>query len=259
MKQPDFIQIPTQLLSNKNLQPTDRIIYGYIYWMTKLKNDKCFASNDTFAELANCSASLVSKALTRLEENGYIRRIFDEETNHRKEIIPLVSYQTLAQTCQGGLDKRARGGSTNVLQKNSSKKNSSKKYSAKAENAKEDDYQVVEVDDSGQEITHDEWNNSIKKKNARAELLDKKKRISEIFWKYSEAQPKNNAEKAHFRMVNDQFLKPLAQTFEIEDIEKAIKYCKREFGSEGLSWSLSAVSKHILNAREQGKDKDFYI
>ncbi len=93
-KNPDFIVIPHQLILDKELQPADRILYGIIYWFTKLKNEKCTASNETLKELCGFkNYRTIINSLSRLEKRGYIiRRYLDEEKKKREEIIPLVTF-----------------------------------------------------------------------------------------------------------------------------------------------------------------------
>jgi len=92
-KYPEFIIIPYQVAFDKNLQPLDQKLYGIIYWITRLKNEKCFASNEILAELCNTSADTIRHSLARLEKSGYIQRIYaDEQKKIRTEIIPLVTF-----------------------------------------------------------------------------------------------------------------------------------------------------------------------
>jgi DNA-binding MarR family transcriptional regulator len=94
MFQPDFVQIPTQLLLDTDLHVFDRIVYGYIYWMEQLKDGVCTASNETLAELAQTTPRNVVKGLERLEAKGYIRRVFSQDnSNHRVKIEALVSFR----------------------------------------------------------------------------------------------------------------------------------------------------------------------
>lgn len=93
MNQPDFIQIPTILLQDKDLKPLDRIVYGYVYVFSILKNKSCFLSNSGLAKLCGSSPSSIANCLTRLEKKQYIMRNFkDEKKKKRTEIIPLVKY-----------------------------------------------------------------------------------------------------------------------------------------------------------------------
>lgn len=111
MTQPDFIQIPTQVLTDPMLQPLDKVLYGYVYWMHKLKDGTCTANNQTLAELCNSASRSISRSLEQLEAAGYIKRVYDDETSkHRTRIECLVSYGKPTpvppdQTDVGGYDQ----------------------------------------------------------------------------------------------------------------------------------------------------------
>ena len=94
IKNPDFLIIPHQIILDKNLQPLDRILYGVIYWLVKLKNERCMASNKTLKELCGCKTNrAISNSLENLEKQGYIqRRYFDNKKRKREEIIPLIVF-----------------------------------------------------------------------------------------------------------------------------------------------------------------------
>lgn len=95
MKQPDFIIIPTQLLGDDRLQALDRELFGYIYWMTKLALMKCVAGNKLLAELTHASQRGVANSLNRLEKQGYISRIYQDESNRvRVEIVCNLAFNT---------------------------------------------------------------------------------------------------------------------------------------------------------------------
>jgi hypothetical protein len=90
---PDFIQIPCILLDDDDIRPTDCFVYAVVYWYTKLKLEKCTASNKTIADIAKVQKESVTNSLSRLSKKGYIQVILDDQ-NHRLEIIPLVTYGT---------------------------------------------------------------------------------------------------------------------------------------------------------------------
>ena len=87
---PDFYLIPTDVASLST--PHESFVYAVIYWFHSMRYGKCTASNERIAESLpyDSSGNSVTNALTRLEENGLIRRIMNG--NERKQIIPLVSY-----------------------------------------------------------------------------------------------------------------------------------------------------------------------
>lgn len=92
-KNPDFLLIPYIIVSCDKLQLPDKFIYGTIYWLAKLKNEKCFASNKTLAEISQCSSGSVANGLKRLEDCGFIKRVFTNSSKkEREEIIPLVGF-----------------------------------------------------------------------------------------------------------------------------------------------------------------------
>lgn len=93
IKLPDFIIIPYPLLEDKEITLIDERLYGMIYWFTKLKNEKCTASNATLAELIKSTPRSVQNSLNMLEKKGFIKRYFKEKSNHRSEISVLITYE----------------------------------------------------------------------------------------------------------------------------------------------------------------------
>ena len=90
---PEFLIIPYQLIADENIQPLDERVYGVIYWLTKLKGEKCIASNPTLAELARATSKSLQRSLLRLEKEQYIYRKYKDETRKiRQEIIPLIVF-----------------------------------------------------------------------------------------------------------------------------------------------------------------------
>lgn len=96
MELPDFLIIPSDILEDSNLTPLDGYVYGLVYWYTKLKLEKCIASNAQIARMLGASPSGVSHSLTKLSRKGFIKVILDD-FNQRKEIVPLISFNTPTQ------------------------------------------------------------------------------------------------------------------------------------------------------------------
>ena len=90
---PDFIQIPYQLIKDKTLAPLDRLVYGAVYFYSKMRGERCFATNAAIASLLASTSKTVSRSLQKLEDRRYIMRGFsDPDTKvNRVEIIPLVA------------------------------------------------------------------------------------------------------------------------------------------------------------------------
>lgn len=69
---PEFIQIPSLVLQDKTLKSSDKFLFGYIYWFTKMKNENCTASNETLGQLTGITPRSISNSLTRLKKAGFI-------------------------------------------------------------------------------------------------------------------------------------------------------------------------------------------
>lgn len=90
--QPYHIIIPRQLLFDDDLQPTDKLVYGAVYFFSQLSRGVCTASNRRLAEAVNISPKTVRNCLSRLEEKHYIKRYYESESRRkRKSIAPLVT------------------------------------------------------------------------------------------------------------------------------------------------------------------------
>lgn len=90
---PDFIQIPYQLIGDKTLAPIDRLVYGAVYFYSKMRGERCYATNAAIASLLASTSKTISRSLQKLEDRRYIMRGFsDPDTKvNRVEIIPLVA------------------------------------------------------------------------------------------------------------------------------------------------------------------------
>ncbi len=96
IKPPSFIIIPYQLVADRRVKPIEQTLYGVIYWLTRLKNEKCTASNETLGELVQTTAGVVKNSLLSLEQRGYIKRTFkDRNKRVRDEIFPLIDFNTI--------------------------------------------------------------------------------------------------------------------------------------------------------------------
>lgn len=73
---PDFLIKPYEVHACKGLRPSDSDVYAVIYWFEKMKDGKCIASNEALAEIVCVGPRAVRGALDRLEQNGFIERIY---------------------------------------------------------------------------------------------------------------------------------------------------------------------------------------
>ena len=108
---PDFNQIPYQLIGDKTLAPIDRLVYGAIYFYSKMRGERCYATNATIAKLLMSTTKTVSRALQKLEDRRYIMRGFsDPDTKvNRVEIIPLVAMGRLNTRTSSTLNRGVTG------------------------------------------------------------------------------------------------------------------------------------------------------
>lgn len=124
---PDFLQIPQQVYSCRKLSGIDMMVYGLIYWYTKLKLEKCIASNQTFADILGVSTKKISDSITRLVREGFVGAVYaDQLKRNREELIPLVVFNKISihqsevrDTPIGGtLDTPIGVHNNNILEKN---------------------------------------------------------------------------------------------------------------------------------------------
>jgi hypothetical protein len=99
LKPPDFLIIPYVLIEDGEMNPIDEKLYGVIYWLTKLRNEKCTASNEALAQVVKTSPQVINNSLIKLERNGYIlRRFKDAGRRHRSEIVGLIQFARVTPT-----------------------------------------------------------------------------------------------------------------------------------------------------------------
>ncbi|MEN9558434.1 MAG: hypothetical protein RL141_803 [Candidatus Parcubacteria bacterium] len=110
---PDFLIIPYPLLEDDEIGAQEAKLYGVVYWFSRLKNEKCTASNVTLAEIVRSSPKSISNSLNKLEERGYILRTYrDKQRRNREEIIPLIAFSKVPAA--GGIRKGDPSGSGKV-------------------------------------------------------------------------------------------------------------------------------------------------
>ena len=118
------IAVPTNLLSDRNISATAKLLYGVIDSFQR-KSGVCYASNDRLSEeIAGCSARTISRAIAELKEAGYIdvddakgRSIYISASisgglEGRQKCLPLLEEPHAPH------DKIGEGGSQNCLPSN---------------------------------------------------------------------------------------------------------------------------------------------
>ena len=96
---PDYIMVPFPVYSDPKLEGLDRIVYGIVYWFEHMRDGRCTASNATLATVAATNLRSVSNSLQRLEDGGYIERVFkDAAKRNRAEIITKISFKQASKS-----------------------------------------------------------------------------------------------------------------------------------------------------------------
>ena len=91
---PDFLILPYKIVADKNCTLTDAVVYATVYWYEKLKEGKCFASNEELARVARFEPQSIRNGLNRLEKAGYIQRTYKDNTKFERVLIKcLYSYE----------------------------------------------------------------------------------------------------------------------------------------------------------------------
>lgn len=84
---PEFLVIPYLVIQDKRLRPSDKTLFGVVYWMTKLRDGKCTASNKTLGEMAGIGEQAAANGLVRLEKVGLITRKFEDGGKRNRQSI----------------------------------------------------------------------------------------------------------------------------------------------------------------------------
>lgn len=96
---PDFVIIPYPVYSDEKLEGLDRVVYGVVYWFEHMRDGRCTASNATIAAVTGTNLRSVSNSLNRLEDRGYISRLYkDDAKRNRSEIRTKISFKSVSRS-----------------------------------------------------------------------------------------------------------------------------------------------------------------
>ena len=73
MTQPDFIIIPYNVLIDKNLTPSDKIVYGVVYYINCIRREECKNNPILLSKLTKIGYDTIPKCLERLQICKYIK------------------------------------------------------------------------------------------------------------------------------------------------------------------------------------------
>lgn len=68
-----FIQVPNDVLTAKDIDKTDKLVYCAIKSFC-IKKDECFPSTELLGKMLGVTRRTVSKSISSLDKSGYITR-----------------------------------------------------------------------------------------------------------------------------------------------------------------------------------------
>lgn len=128
---PNYYLIPGVVADDEEITYAGGKLYAIIYWLSEMSMQKCIASNDVLAEFMGkkTTADYVIRLLKKLEERGYIRRVYSDETKQvREEIIPLVTFRGGGETNGNPRPNDTGGGGETIQHINKIYKQEDKEY-----------------------------------------------------------------------------------------------------------------------------------
>ncbi len=78
-----YIKIPLNIIEDKDLSSSAKILYGYLLLLTHRKG-YCYASNDYLKEVLGISSRSITRLLRKLKNNHYISLKY--EINYKRKI-----------------------------------------------------------------------------------------------------------------------------------------------------------------------------
>ena len=82
--------IPNEIMFDENLMANAKLLYGQITLLAN-KEGNCWASNAFFAKKNNTSSQSISKWVSNLADNGYIRLEYEHAGTNNVRKIYLIS------------------------------------------------------------------------------------------------------------------------------------------------------------------------
>ena len=125
LENPNYYAIlPAQIRYDSDLNPTAKLLYGEITSLCS-KTGECWASNEYFASLYNCTTRTIRRYISQLAKKNYIvvKFVYKDKSNEiEKRTISIGGDNTdhrCGNSCPGGEDKTGQsGGDRNVLDNN---------------------------------------------------------------------------------------------------------------------------------------------
>jgi len=87
MENNKFIQIPLEIVKNKNIREIDKSVYGVILFLSHLEG-YCWSSNKYIADTLGISPTSITSCLIRLENEHFIIR--EDKNSLKRKLIPQI-------------------------------------------------------------------------------------------------------------------------------------------------------------------------
>ena len=119
MNNPSYYAIlPANVRYDKNLKPMEKILYAEITALSN-KNGYCSASNSYFAKLYETSNETISRWISHLKKEGYLKVIIDSKKGNLRKIYPIdKKINTIDENVNTLLTKKSRPIDENVKHNN---------------------------------------------------------------------------------------------------------------------------------------------
>ena len=119
MNNPAYYAIlPAHIRYDKNLKPMEKILYAEITALAN-KDGYCSASNSYFAKLYEKSNETISRWISNLEKQGYLKVEIDTKKGNQRKIYPIdKKINTFDENVNRVLTKKSRPIDENVKQNN---------------------------------------------------------------------------------------------------------------------------------------------
>ena len=86
---PTFVVIETQVVTDRNLNESEKILYGIITALSSNRKGECYATNSYLAKFMNCDIRTIQRGLVTLRKSGYITTIL--KNGNKRIITPTIN------------------------------------------------------------------------------------------------------------------------------------------------------------------------
>jgi len=225
MNNPSYYAIlPANVRYDKNLKPMEKILYAEITALSN-KDGYCSASNSYFAKLYEKSNETVSRWISHLEKEGYLKVIIDTKKGNLRKIYPIdKKINTLLTKKSRPIDENVKHNNINTILQENNKKPLKEKETKKENN-----------------LLKEETNNSQKLMNLIRE-----------FYKENNLSLTGNKVFQYERKLYE-----LSKNYPLEKIEEVIKFAKEDDFYKRQLTNPNSLFNNFESMKLALKDKEY--